>query len=179
MVELMVVAQILVVDVETQVVVVRHVVVEMDLKGSMANCPYVTLLEMGVVIGACGGEKGLYVARRVVKEFSHLDVPHLRIASHGDELVRNGDVLSDEVMLCKKRLLGMITKEFSNHYFLGIPPHLFDFKTMIEFDYKSRTNGFIMSEKRLETYGSKGWKHVVCFNEGWSDESSFMEETTF
>ncbi|GJV66497.1 hypothetical protein Tco_1482006 [Tanacetum coccineum] len=50
---------------------------------------------------------------------------------------------------------------------------------MVEFGYESRINRFIKSEKRLETYGLKIWKHVVCFNERWSDESSFMEETLF
>ncbi|GKA71511.1 hypothetical protein Tco_0777650 [Tanacetum coccineum] len=69
MVELMVVAQIPMVDVETWVVVVRHVVVEMDLKGPMANCPYlrlvvevlecVLLLEMNFN-GACGGERDFF-----------------------------------------------------------------------------------------------------------------------
>ncbi|GJS92047.1 hypothetical protein Tco_0774683 [Tanacetum coccineum] len=94
MVELMVVAQILAVDVETQVVVVRHVVVEMDLKDPVANYPWfehkvhlvtcevvevlecVLLLEMDFD-GACGGERISF--KEVVKEFSHLDVPHLRM----------------------------------------------------------------------------------------------------
>ena len=40
MVWLLVVAQIPVVDVETRVVVVRHVVVEMDLKSPVANYPW-------------------------------------------------------------------------------------------------------------------------------------------
>ncbi|GKG26811.1 hypothetical protein Tco_0402514, partial [Tanacetum coccineum] len=39
MVELMVLAQISMMDIETRVVVVRHVVVEMHLKGSVANYP--------------------------------------------------------------------------------------------------------------------------------------------
>ncbi|GJS94704.1 hypothetical protein Tco_0801672 [Tanacetum coccineum] len=53
----------------------------------------------------------------------------------------------------------------------------FDFKTMIEFNYKSRTYGSVKSGKRLEAYSLKEWKHVICFNKGWSDESSFMKET--
>ncbi|GKC07953.1 hypothetical protein Tco_0999563 [Tanacetum coccineum] len=39
MVELMVVVQIWVADLEIREVVVRHAVVEMDLKGPVANCP--------------------------------------------------------------------------------------------------------------------------------------------
>ncbi|GJU61181.1 reverse transcriptase domain-containing protein [Tanacetum coccineum] len=50
---------------------------------------------------------------------------------------------------------------------------------MIELNYKSWTYGFVKSEKRLEAYILKEWKHVICFNEGWSDESSFMKETFF
>nr|GEU47471.1 hypothetical protein [Tanacetum cinerariifolium] len=42
MVELMVVVQIRVADLEIQEVVVRHVMVEMDLKGPMVNCPSLT-----------------------------------------------------------------------------------------------------------------------------------------
>ncbi|GKA35520.1 hypothetical protein Tco_0722011 [Tanacetum coccineum] len=42
MVELMVVVQVRVADLEIREVVVRHVVVEMDLKGLVANCPSLT-----------------------------------------------------------------------------------------------------------------------------------------
>ncbi|GKA69658.1 hypothetical protein Tco_0775722 [Tanacetum coccineum] len=42
MVELMVVVQIRVADLEIREVVMRHVVVEMDLKGPVANCPSLT-----------------------------------------------------------------------------------------------------------------------------------------
>ncbi|GJX27757.1 hypothetical protein Tco_0235836 [Tanacetum coccineum] len=46
---------------------------------------------------------------------------------------------------------------------------------------KSRktTYGFIESEKRLETYSLKEREHVVFSNEGWSNDSSFVEETLF
>ncbi|GJZ94290.1 hypothetical protein Tco_0666493 [Tanacetum coccineum] len=78
MVELMVVVQIRVVDLKIQEVVVRHVMVEMDLKGPVANCPSlshkgylvtfvveevlecVLLLEMDFD-GACGGERDLFL----------------------------------------------------------------------------------------------------------------------
>ncbi|GJV58574.1 hypothetical protein Tco_1459579 [Tanacetum coccineum] len=78
MVELMVVVQIRVVDLEIWEVVVRHVVVEMDLKGPVANCPSLThkgylvtfvveevlecvlLLEMDFD-GACGGERDFFL----------------------------------------------------------------------------------------------------------------------
>ncbi|GJX98451.1 ribonuclease H-like domain-containing protein [Tanacetum coccineum] len=78
MVELMVVVQIRVVDLEIRKVVVRHVVVEMDLKGLVANCPSLThrgyfvtfvveevlecilLLEMDFN-GACGGERDFFL----------------------------------------------------------------------------------------------------------------------
>nr|GFB40682.1 hypothetical protein [Tanacetum cinerariifolium] len=42
MVELIVVVQIRVADLEIREVVMRHVVVEMDLKGPVANCPSLT-----------------------------------------------------------------------------------------------------------------------------------------
>ncbi|GKC86342.1 hypothetical protein Tco_1142059 [Tanacetum coccineum] len=42
MVELLVVVQIRVADLEIQEVVMRHMVVEMDLKGPVANCPLLT-----------------------------------------------------------------------------------------------------------------------------------------
>nr|GEX38658.1 hypothetical protein [Tanacetum cinerariifolium] len=74
---------------------------------------------------------------------------------------RNGDVVFDEFMLRTFLLIS------------------FDFKTMIEFDYKSRTDRLIKGQKRFEAYGLKGWKHIVCFNKGWSDESSFMKEAFF
>ncbi|GKC16280.1 hypothetical protein Tco_1013062 [Tanacetum coccineum] len=78
MVEFMVVVQIRVADLEIQEVVVRHVVVEMDLKGPVANCPSLThrgylvtfvveevlecvlLLEMDFD-GACGGERNFFL----------------------------------------------------------------------------------------------------------------------
>ncbi|GJX90508.1 hypothetical protein Tco_0343834 [Tanacetum coccineum] len=78
MVELTVVVQIRVVDLENREVVMRHVVVEMDLKGPMANCLSLThkgylvtfvveevlecvlLLEMDFD-GACGGERGFFL----------------------------------------------------------------------------------------------------------------------
>ncbi|GKA64208.1 hypothetical protein Tco_0763814 [Tanacetum coccineum] len=74
MVGLMVVVQIRVADLEIYEVVVRHVVVEMDQRGLVANCPSLThegywetfvvenvlecvlLLEMDFD-GACGGER--------------------------------------------------------------------------------------------------------------------------
>nr|GEW17338.1 integrase, catalytic region, zinc finger, CCHC-type, peptidase aspartic, catalytic [Tanacetum cinerariifolium] len=55
----------------------------------------------------------------------------------------------------------------------------FDIKTMIEFNYKSRTYRFVKSEKRLEAYNLKEWKHIVFRNERWSNYSSFMEEALF
>ncbi|GJX52808.1 hypothetical protein Tco_0281177 [Tanacetum coccineum] len=78
MVELMVVVQIQVANLEIQEVVMRHVVVEMDLKGPVANCPslthmgylvtfvveevlkYVLLLEMDFD-GACSGERDFFL----------------------------------------------------------------------------------------------------------------------
>ncbi|GJV47768.1 hypothetical protein Tco_1437980 [Tanacetum coccineum] len=78
MVELMVVVQIRVADLEIQEVVVRHVVVEMDLKGLVANClslshkgylvtsvveevlECVLLLDMDYD-GACGGERDFFL----------------------------------------------------------------------------------------------------------------------
>ncbi|GJY25990.1 hypothetical protein Tco_0400716 [Tanacetum coccineum] len=68
MVELMVVVQIRVEDLEIQEVVVRHMVVEMDLKGQVANCPSLThrgylcvlLLEMDFS-GFCGGERDFFL----------------------------------------------------------------------------------------------------------------------
>ncbi|GJR81164.1 hypothetical protein Tco_0151949 [Tanacetum coccineum] len=55
----------------------------------------------------------------------------------------------------------------------------FDFKAMIEFNYKSRTYGFVKSEKSLEAYSLKEWKHIVFRNERWINYSSFMEEALF
>ncbi|GJX14747.1 hypothetical protein Tco_0206505 [Tanacetum coccineum] len=78
MVELMGMVQIQVVDLEIREVVVRHVMVEMDLKGPVANCPSLTyrgylvtfvvekvlecvlLLEMDFD-GACGGKRDLFL----------------------------------------------------------------------------------------------------------------------
>ncbi|GJR69305.1 hypothetical protein Tco_0015370 [Tanacetum coccineum] len=40
-----------------------------------------------------------------------------------------------------------------------------------------RTYGFVKSEKRLEPYNLKEWKHIVFRNERWSNYSYFMEET--
>ncbi|GJV36827.1 hypothetical protein Tco_1409304 [Tanacetum coccineum] len=78
MVGLMVVVQIWVVDLENQEVVMRHVVVEMDWRGPVANCPSlihrgylvtyvveeviecVLLLEMDFD-GACGGERDFFL----------------------------------------------------------------------------------------------------------------------
>ncbi|GKB19191.1 hypothetical protein Tco_0853114 [Tanacetum coccineum] len=72
MVELMVVVQIRVVDLENREVVVRHVVVEMDWRGPMANCPSLThrgylvtyvveeVLEMDFN-EACGGERDFFL----------------------------------------------------------------------------------------------------------------------
>nr|GEY30929.1 hypothetical protein [Tanacetum cinerariifolium] len=78
MVEIMVVIQIQVADLEIQEVVVRHVAVEMDLKGLMANC--LLLIPNGYLVtfvveevlkcvllleidfdGACGGERDLFL----------------------------------------------------------------------------------------------------------------------
>nr|GEU90944.1 hypothetical protein [Tanacetum cinerariifolium] len=42
-----------------------------------------------------------------------------------------------------------------------------------------RTYGFIENRKRLETYSLKEREHVVFGNKGWSNDSSFMEETLF
>nr|GEY80551.1 hypothetical protein [Tanacetum cinerariifolium] len=72
MVELMVVVQILVADLEFREVVVRHVVVEMDLNGLVANCPslthkgYLVIFVMEEVLemdfdGACGGERDFFL----------------------------------------------------------------------------------------------------------------------
>ncbi|GJS57444.1 hypothetical protein Tco_0652228 [Tanacetum coccineum] len=70
MVELMVVVQIWVVDLEIREVVVRHVVVEMDLKGPVANCPSLTHKGLFGDIcsggkmdfdGACGGERDFFL----------------------------------------------------------------------------------------------------------------------
>ncbi|GJX18244.1 hypothetical protein Tco_0219076 [Tanacetum coccineum] len=41
------------------------------------------------------------------------------------------------------------------------------------------TYGFVKSEKRLEAYSLKEWKHIVFRNERWSKYSSFMEEALF
>ncbi|GJS31699.1 hypothetical protein Tco_0492319 [Tanacetum coccineum] len=72
MVELMVVVQIRVADLEIREVVVRHVVVEMDLKGLVANYPWFKhkdhfvsfvveeVLEINFD-GACGGERDLFL----------------------------------------------------------------------------------------------------------------------
>ncbi|GJY93066.1 hypothetical protein Tco_0508848 [Tanacetum coccineum] len=68
MVDSMVVVQIRVADLEIREVVVRHAVVEMDLKGPMANCPSlshkgylcVLLLKMDFD-GACGGERDFFL----------------------------------------------------------------------------------------------------------------------
>ncbi|GKC67789.1 hypothetical protein Tco_1100387 [Tanacetum coccineum] len=72
MVELMVVVQIQVADLEIREVVMRYVVVEMDLKGPVANYPwfkhkdhFVTFVEKEVLEmdfdGACGGERDLFL----------------------------------------------------------------------------------------------------------------------
>ncbi|GJU21861.1 hypothetical protein Tco_1155203 [Tanacetum coccineum] len=78
MVELMVVVQIRVANLEIQEVVVRHVVVEMDLKSPVANCPSLThkgylvtfvveeVLECVLLLeidfdGACGGERDFFL----------------------------------------------------------------------------------------------------------------------
>ncbi|GJY47465.1 hypothetical protein Tco_0436528 [Tanacetum coccineum] len=78
MVELMVMVQIQVVDLEIREVVMRHVVVEMDLKSPVANCPSLThrgylvtfvvekvlecvlLLEMDFD-EACGGKRDFFL----------------------------------------------------------------------------------------------------------------------
>ncbi|GJT30866.1 hypothetical protein Tco_0671177 [Tanacetum coccineum] len=72
MVEVVVDFQIRVVDVGIRVVVVRHVVVEMDLKGPVANYPWfqhkghlvifvvVEVLEVDLD-GACGGERDFFL----------------------------------------------------------------------------------------------------------------------
>ncbi|GJX22433.1 hypothetical protein Tco_0226878 [Tanacetum coccineum] len=75
----------------------------------------------------------------------------------GLSVSRNGDVLSDEVL----KIL-----EFGSRF-------------EEKLSYESRINGFIKSEKGLETYSSISWKHVVCFDERWSDEYSFMEQMPF
>ncbi|GKD79645.1 hypothetical protein Tco_1342266 [Tanacetum coccineum] len=78
MVELMVVVQIRVADLESREVVVRHVVVEIDLKDPVANC--LSLLHKGYLVtfvveevlecvlllemdfdGACGGESDFFL----------------------------------------------------------------------------------------------------------------------
>nr|GEU80182.1 hypothetical protein [Tanacetum cinerariifolium] len=187
---------------------------EDEFEGPVANC--LSLTHNGYLVTFVVEE----VLEKAVKEFFHLDDPHLRI--HGDELVRlyvrnvkkmvfegddykvkvviwtniiivefvgaslnlslsgsrNGDVVFDEVMLRAKEItIGELAKlELNVRTFLLIS---FDVKTMIEFDYKSRTNRLIKSEKRLEAYSLKGWNIVICFKEGWIDESSFMKETLF
>ncbi|GJS98189.1 hypothetical protein Tco_0819359 [Tanacetum coccineum] len=72
MVELMVVVQIRVANLEIREVVVRHVVVEIDLKGPVANCPLLThkvylvtfvvvkVLEMNFD-GAYGGKRDFFL----------------------------------------------------------------------------------------------------------------------
>ncbi|GKE38721.1 hypothetical protein Tco_1462126, partial [Tanacetum coccineum] len=72
MAELMVVVQIRVTDFEIREVVVRHVVVEMDLKGPVTNGPSLTHKSYLVIFIV---EE---VLKEVVKEFFHLDVPYLR-----------------------------------------------------------------------------------------------------
>nr|GFC84844.1 hypothetical protein [Tanacetum cinerariifolium] len=81
-------------DLEIQKVVVRHVVVEMDLKGPMAN--FLMLTHKGYLVTfvveevlecvlflemdfdeACGGERDFFLGGG--EEFSNLDVPHLRM----------------------------------------------------------------------------------------------------
>ncbi|GKC40444.1 hypothetical protein Tco_1052828 [Tanacetum coccineum] len=50
---------------------------------------------------------------------------------------------------------------------------------MIEFNYKSMTYGFVESEKRLEAYNLKEWKHIVLENDKWGNYSSLMGEALF
>nr|GEX45657.1 hypothetical protein [Tanacetum cinerariifolium] len=52
-------------------------------------------------------------------------------------------------------------------------------EAMVEFGYKSRANRFIKSKKGYKICALKGRKHIVCLNERWSNESSFIEETIF
>ncbi|GJU58130.1 hypothetical protein Tco_1235896 [Tanacetum coccineum] len=78
MVGLMVVVQIRVVDLENREVVIKHVVVEMDYKGPVANYPwfknrdYLVIFVVGEVLecvlllemdfdGACGGERDFFL----------------------------------------------------------------------------------------------------------------------
>ncbi|GJW25311.1 hypothetical protein Tco_0039122 [Tanacetum coccineum] len=89
MVELMVVVQIQVADLEIQEVVVRHVVVEMDLKGPVVNYP--SLTHKGYLVTFIVDEvlerwilMELVVVKvisfyEVVKEFSHFGVPYLKM----------------------------------------------------------------------------------------------------
>nr|GEU99047.1 hypothetical protein [Tanacetum cinerariifolium] len=57
------------------------------------------------------------------------------------------------------------------------------FLERIEFEglesVEMKTYGFVKSEKKLEAYSLKVWKHVIFSNERWGKDSSFMEETFF
>ncbi|GJR51588.1 hypothetical protein Tco_1402109 [Tanacetum coccineum] len=88
MVEVIEVVQTLVEDLEIPVVVVRHMVVEMDLKDLMANYPWLKhsghLVKFVVVEvlkvdldGAFGGESDFFPGGG--EGVSHFGVPHLRI----------------------------------------------------------------------------------------------------
>nr|GEY27603.1 hypothetical protein [Tanacetum cinerariifolium] len=215
MVGLMVVIKIWVADLEIWEVVVRHVVLEIDLKGWVANCSSLThrgylltfvveeVLECVLLVekdfyGACGGERDLFL--RGGEEFSHLVVHHLKIKivyenceGNVKKIVFEGDdyknsrkdgpslssddedeeeVIEEETTLFPFSLLGFLKM------YKGSMTRLWNVN-LAKFNYKSRTNRFVKSEKRLEAYGLEGWKHVVFYNEGWSNEISFMKETLF
>ncbi|GJV35378.1 hypothetical protein Tco_1407855 [Tanacetum coccineum] len=101
----------------------------------------------------------------------------------GDELEGPGGQLSMCVLLLEIDFDGACGGE--SDFFLGGGDGVLSFGCflleglIIIFNYKSRTYGFIESEKRLETYSLKEREHVVFSNEGWSNDSSFMEETLF
>nr|GEX03685.1 hypothetical protein [Tanacetum cinerariifolium] len=164
MVEVVVVVQIRVVDVEIRVVVMRPDVVEMDLKGPVAN--YLRLTHKGHLVTK-------FVVR--VLENSKNDGTLFSLDDVDEEEDEGGDTLfpfsSVEVFVEMsqehRKWLGSIAfildflHSIENHTFLLIS---FDFKAMVEFGYESRENRFIKSEKGHKIYGLKGKANVQCYN---------------
>nr|GEU58291.1 zinc finger, CCHC-type [Tanacetum cinerariifolium] len=209
----------LVMDLEIREVVVRHVVVEMDLKGPVANCPSLThkgylvtfvvedvlecvlLLEMDFD-GACGDEGDFFLggSKGVLSFgcFSLEDVACEKCGENIKKMVFEGDdyknsrkdgpslssndedeeeVTEGGATLFHFSLLGFLKMSkgsMTRSWNVNLAS-----RTMAWGFVWRMTNGFIKSEKRLEAYSLKEWKHAICFNEGWSDESSFMKETFF
>nr|GEU84196.1 hypothetical protein [Tanacetum cinerariifolium] len=178
-------------------VVVRHVVVEMDLKGPVANCQLLTckgylvtfvvdevlecvlLLEMDFD-EACGGERDFFLGGgEGVFSFGYSlfeDVVYEKCGENVKKMVFEGDDYKVKV--------GQRNYYWDDHQEILVTIRLCKkFLERMEFErferVEMRTNGFVKSEKRLETCSLEGRKHVVCYNEGWSDESSFMKETFF